>query len=208
MALFGQAERATLPLLTQFYQVEVPTFERSKSEPAKGVPEYLEKLRGSELFTFLNETPSSEYFGTNPTPSQVRWYAQLHGAVVSYLNALADDTEVAAEVALFLQESFFRTLNPMYTVFREQRPDEGLPDQVRARSLRLYVHSPKAILVKELSELMQAPENKVQRCPECTSAYIVKRQGQVYCSDRCGVRVRQRRQYEREKMARISYAET
>jgi hypothetical protein len=209
MALFGQAERDTLPLLTQFYQVEVPCYIPSK-QYNRATKKFFGQLQASELFAFLSRTPGADFYGFVPLPSQLAWYADLHKAVAALMDALADDTEIKGDTLIFLERCLNQKLNPRYSVFARKGSSEFLQedDLVQARSVQLIVHIPKSALFEELVELLKNPENKVKRCSECTSAYIVNRQGQVYCSDRCSARERQRRWYKKIKSDDASNAET
>lgn len=211
MALFGTAERSTLPLLTQFYQVDVPPYVE-KRQHKQALNKWLESLRGSELFAFLSHTPGADFYGATPLPAQMAHYADLHKAVVALMNAFADNTEIEGYYVNYLQDWLNRNLTPqflLYDLYDRKGGDEPIQntESLPASDIRLHIYTPKSAILEELATLLKNPENKVKRCPECTSAYIIKRQGQIYCSERCSARVRERRRSQKSKDAEFTHAE-
>lgn len=193
MAIFGGRD-AELPLLTQFYQLEVPT----------GWQQAEEYLCGSELETW--DRPNDCFLEKEDSEDErLRWLkvlADLHFHATLTMRAAADKQ--------LLPSSTFHYLNGLAKTYLTPSL-QGYSQGKGYTALALSEYSGKigpdyAEMLRDLLRVASG-EAPVSRCESCNAVYLERREIQKYCSWRCSNRERVRRQRQKAAMEAAELAE-
>ncbi len=189
MALFTSKADSGLPLLTQFYHLEVPYLDELPVHLAGAAlvatdPEILqwaEMLRGGY---YVPGWP-----GTESVEDLTEWgyLANLYQILKSFMDCRVDG-EVPSPAYVDALNSWLAVVMPAPFVAWNQ--DGFKFDFPGVSGLVLLVHRPLAM------EMLSAFQNgTLRRCEECRSVFVEQKPGQKYCSQRCRTRITSRRRY-------------
>lgn len=189
MALFTSKADANLPLLTQFYQLEVPVFEEPEPhivgvavlEMSPDLYTWAEGLRGGALV--------SGWPGRDSAEDLAEWgyLATVHAVFKMFMDCRVDGTIPPPEHVEALNKWFEVVLAPPRISWDDVGFDFEFPG---VDGLTLVIHRPLAV-----EALTVFRDNALGRCEECSSVFVRQKSGQKYCSHRCRVRVSGRKLY-------------
>jgi len=206
MAIFTSKADADLPILTQFYQLRMPSSETD-----------IEGIK--ELSNFLFR------FGAAPAPAghgqtldeMAEVWGEVHRVSRVVMDALADNGTINAEDLKFIEEITswvfpsrqivlrFRLLSRDGGIVMHNTPLHTIPKLTDFPINDVFlepigdISPPMRQVIVSLMELFSYPAErpKVRRCQECQSPYLVaiNRPRQAFCSRRCQSRVAERERY-------------
>ena len=204
MALFGQKDQ-DIPSLTSFYQLEFDDDALEGSELDQWMyMQQLSNVLGDTLKVGLIDTPKATplwsmffvkgYELLPPIANLQRLLHRVMDAVAdNVLASEADEKEINDLLAFFLSA-------PTITWRRDDRrwaEDEWTQPRALIAGFRIL---PANELVSDsfFQSLLggffwATSQNKFKRCGECHSVYVNKRERQVFCSNRCSNRARNKR---------------
>jgi hypothetical protein len=194
MAIFTGKD-ADLPLLTQFYQIELPT----------GWQKSDELLLGSELQTWDSRIVSEEAYVSNlwseedDEDTRLKWLkvlAEMRIHAKAIMDAVADDGLLSLQTVHYLNAKSLDYLSPRIGY------SPCLKNGVKGFEIVSYSDYNENVAqayADMLRELLQVAGKRitVNRCESCRSVYIERSEIQKYCSWRCNNRERVRRQRQR-----------
>lgn len=224
MAIFTSKADRGVPLLTQFYQLEIPL-----PTPFPGV--YGRDLMETELLPWaagIAQTTQGQVFRKGPdgedvdASGEVSWpqiidmnrLGKIHPVMKRMMNAAADrKNPLPDDLVAFnaWQEACHTPAPRLHWIDTTVNPDE--PRFIvfqNAQPVRLAMKYIDRVLIEQFSRALIAQENHIlprgwafrgfSRCEECRSPFLVAKEGQRFCSARCrqrqGQRLRMRRLFE------------
>lgn len=225
MAIFGKAD-ADLPLLTQFYQVALPDGWESNPEVfwESELRTWTHRMQGI-VQQGIAPSARPKYL------QDLQGLAHVHTWAVPLMDACADRSTVSRDVLGQLEQEAEALERPYFMVRFERTPDEiaelsrsmnrppeRIPktyafsldvlrpeEQVPITSVEWHTEPSRDREIKDriVSDLLAAVQDpaSVARCPECQSAFILRRTDQQFCSHRCADRVSTRRRRQARKVS-------
>jgi hypothetical protein len=221
MALFLTGEDRKLPLLTQLYQVDVPS--GWESDPSVLIESEMETWLDIQAANSLGHSledyqAEHKYIGGVTPESLARQsgnlvpFAELHQRTRSIFNEIADFQRVKTEDLFYLnrkaKECTTVEVWSCYLDIDDTHPygpvvDDGQTSFEPVISVvdLVYQDDDMTGFREFILELMRAVtgEKQTARCEECKSVYLLQRKDQIFCSLRCGSRVTTRRYREKQK---------
>ncbi len=186
MALFRNKADDDLPILTRFYQLDVPERGAGESET-----EYEGRLFASELGVWISSyQPESRPSGLLPSRIDDRaMLADLQRTIRGLMGALADGQVPTEYLQDDLTEFRLRYLAPKEIVFSPTLEGGVVVERCIDDWADVYIIP----ILRAFEEA--AIQGSFSRCAECESAFVLTRKGQKYCSQRCSHRAGERRRY-------------
>lgn len=222
MALFTSKADAGLPLLTQFYQLDLPLSFDVDLEEGYDAIYWSEVLMESELRFWVDDTlakwkrgrvAAGESHWASLTNTPVGWpdnhqnpkHRQMWAELARLQLLLQRLMDCAADVVAPASEDTERLNRWLAMLMPAPELVWIVTEFGQARRNHIYLASPNVmlwhmILHKRLvTEFLEALEGgRLRRCEECGSVgsvFVEQKPGQKYCSQRCRTRITSRRRY-------------
>lgn len=195
MAIFGPVDRASVPPLTQFYQLKVDPENLIGGELDRWLFSFTRRHLPDADARACDGLYSGEEHG-GADADTLRALADLHPLLVRILDAIADDTFPAPDDQRAINQKIAQGLGPTQLAWLPIGPAEK---EQRTRSLMVLSGFVRANVPTFVSLLLQnfvaaaARPDALRRCEACRSVFERTRAGQSFCSSRCSGRDRNRR---------------
>lgn len=188
VALFTSKADAGLPLCTSFYQLDFSGEVFEGSELDLWLASWLKRKYPMPYKSF------SEMAGKGQKKADPELYLRFrafHGAFCHLLETFADGKKLSGEETA--------TVNAM---LKEYLPPPVLSWDKERNCYGIEFHSnpePRSHMLMELFETLEREKTEniklFTRCEECKNPFLIQKEGQRFCSQRCRTRVTSRRRY-------------
>ena len=184
MALFTSKADAELALCTSFYQLTINPLERfAGSELDKWIAAWMNRKYGTAWKRFSDFAPKKIL--------DVAEYQAFLRILRVLMDALAEHRELTEVERDAINQAMRLYLPP---------PSIKWNEETRKHSIEfLDPHDPRGHVLMEVIDAMER-ENMEQtslfgKCEECKNPFLVQKEGQRFCSQRCRARTGERRRY-------------